>query len=238
MLRKLTLFFCAALFSAQLFAAASVADFNADVNSSETTPTLTFPDTVTAGQTVWAFLCVDTALNSEPTWPGGWTSFDRENHGTVGMDSAWLEAVGDEDGTTFDVTIPSADVSSYVIFAISDAEDPGTQAPEQESTNATSGSVTFATLTPTGGEKQYLWLTVMCLEDEGIDTFSTGYGNEGQIGDEVPSNIAWAYRVALGSSESPTPAAPNGADQWASITGAVHPGEIVSSGGVIIRRRR
>lgn len=204
-------------------AAANVGDYSLNQFSATTTPSIGLPSTINPGETLLAVLCVDGPLNSEPTWPMGWTSYARENHGTVAIDLAWLEAVGTEDGTNISVTIPASDNGSYLVFSLDSAEDPDTQAPEIATTNATSGTVTFGTVTPTGGSKDYLFLIAVCSQDQAIDTWSSGYAEGAQIGDGVASALGWAQRTATTTSETPGNATMT-PDQWASVVIAVHPG--------------
>lgn len=194
-----------------------------------TTHTISYPSTVNAGDLL---VCV-AGFDGVPggiTWPSGWNELiDLDSN--VGLGVAWREAVGDEDGSTFDVTVTTGQSGAHIIYRITGAEDPDTQAPEVTSFQDSGFTHNPPANTPTGGSKEYLWIAVSCMnnaEGASFTIFPSGYGNTGTV-DTVGTgsgNVAIAYcdRTNEAASEDPGTFTTDISVNGQNITIAIHPG--------------
>lgn len=144
-------------------------------SSDDTSPfTISRPAGV-SGQLTIVILEVD----GTPTlgWPAGYTSIIDDDHsgGDFKVAVAYHLEDGTE-GTTFDVTSTAAEKWSAIVYSISGAETPATQAPEAASAEE-AGTLTpdgGPNLTPTGGAKDYLWISAVANNGEEADDDTWG----------------------------------------------------------------
>lgn len=171
------------------------------------------------------------------TWPSGWTTLF--NASSDAADDVMSLAYHFGDGTITDNNI-AIDLSASAKYAsiawtIGGAQNPAVQAP-QLSTVAT-GSATepnATTCTPSGGAKDYLWLTIMGMEGEqtGITSYPSGYANghfsTSGTGGAVATNctVAGAYKQANAASDDAGVWNVTGTlDDWTAYTVVIHPGD-------------
>lgn len=201
-----------------------------------TTPVVNLPATIVKGDTIW--VVIRNAAAGAIGWPdANWQEVvDDSPDAAVGQTaSAWKKAVGNEGGTT--ITLSSANGKfAAAAWAVQDAADP-TVTPPEISTVATGTTPTqpnATTATPTGGAKDYLWLTFFTMEGEatGITGYpsnytlgQSGFANSG-TGGAVTTNaiVAGAARTANAASEDAGAWNIAGTlDDWSAYTVAFHP---------------
>lgn len=167
----------------------------------------------------------------------GWTELLDENV-LNGMFVAYRWADGTE-GASVTFTSSAANRAAHLSFRISGAVNPATQAPELSAVNTgTSNAPDPNSLSPTGGAKDYLWITFFGLnaagEEADDDTWcnnaATNYGNllqksSGTGGTNVGAYLAASRRTNNATSEDAV--WPTGStDQalgWRAYTLAIHP---------------
>ncbi len=201
--------------------------------SEETSVTASHTVTLPAGVISGELLIVVFAMNTAETvvWPGSWLEFATRAQNNAKYAAAWLEATGGE--TSITVTTTGTDTtSSHASLRISGAADPDTQPPEALDAGTTSAAPDPPSLTPTGGEKDYLWI-VACNSRNGadVDGFPTSYINDQTLGNN-PS-VATAERTLTASVEDPDAFSIDISRDWCAATIAVHPGGI--PGAIIIQ---
>lgn len=198
------------------------------------TPALNLPSGIQQNDLLLGFFRV--AVAGAIGWPTGWTELvDASPDGADDQLSiAWKRAEGTESGT-ISLTCTSGKFAG-IIYRISGAADPHVRAPET-STVATGTSPTepnATTVTPTGGSKDYLFVTWYSMEGEqtGITAYPANYthGQSGFVnsgtGGAVTSNVtmAAAGRQLTASSEDAGAWDVTGTlDDWSAYTVAVHP---------------
>ncbi len=164
----------------------------------------------------------------------GWTELVDENQAS-GAFCAWRTCDGTE-GTTTTFTSSASTKSATIVYEISgqSAVAPQISAVASASTNAPDPN----SLTPTGGAKDYLWITWFVMgqaseeadDDTWVNNAATGYGSLLQktsavAGTNIGAAVASCHRTNNAASEDAVwPAAST--DQtitWRSFTVAVHP---------------
>ena len=122
-----------------------------NIDSSSSSHVITMPSGIQAGDLLIIIFDHD---STAPTYTlTGWTQlFDEEIFALNEMECYWKEAVGSD---TLTVTVSPANTGNYNIYRISGAIDPDTQPPE----HAVVQSSNPPSLSPTGGSKDYLWIT-------------------------------------------------------------------------------
>jgi len=204
--------------------------------SASTTPVVTLPATINAGDTI--FVVFRSAVAGAVGWPDAtWTElFDASPDGADDqMAAAWKKATGTEGGTTITLSSGNGKFCAYAA-AILDAADPTVLPPELSTaaTGTTPNQPDATTCTPTGGSKDYLWTTFFGMEGEqtGITTYPTNYtlnqsglANSG-TGGLTSTNVtmAAASRQATAASEDAGVWAVAGTlINWTAYTIAFHP---------------
>lgn len=210
------------------------------VTAAATPAVINLPATVNADDVLIVFL--RSASSGTHTYPGDWTVIKQV--GTPDQTSvAYKQAVGNEDGTTINVTITSSKYAA-LSWSIAGATCVTTQAPEI-SAGGSGSSLTPDpdTVTPTGGAKDYLWLAMFAEEGENtLSTYPTNYPNNNitantGAGGATTTNciVGGAKRNDLNAaSEDPgvfTLTSVTGADDYRAYTIAVHPGTGASCSG-------
>ena len=194
-----------------------------------TSHTVSLPSGIVAGNLLIVVFTVDATT---VTFPAGWTVFAAQDSVLTveRMEIAYRLADGSE-GSTITVTTSTAEESTHASFRILGAEDPGTQPPEAE---MATGAAALATptiqppsITPTGGEKNYLFIVVAGIPTPPAITAvgkPAGYENLQLEDGGAAYNTLTAERARLTSSESPTQWTVNGVHaEWMTFTVAVHP---------------
>lgn len=216
-----------------------------------TTHTVNLPSGIAAGDLL--LILFATVGNTTPT-ASGWdsTTIVRINPGgsTHFLEFLFKKATGSE-GASVSVSTGAASVrSASIAYRISGAIDPAAQAPERSTTvQGTSTAPNAATVTPTGGSKDFLFLTMFVQEGEEADddTWVTGtpsgYSNLlqktcGTAGSAAANvQLASAQKQATASSEDAGAFTTAQSLDWAAITLAIHPASAVSLPATDRRRR-
>lgn len=167
--------------------------------------------------------------------PAGWTMLILNNTADASDDttSIWYRQADGTEGATVTVNGTASSKFTSVSLRISGHSNPATQAPEISAVaTGTSVSPNSLSLSPTGGAKDYLWLTMAAYEGEQTDppTFPTNYtlgqvaassGTAGVVA--TNSRSASAGRQLNASSEDPGAYTISASDDWTAVTIAVHP---------------
>ena len=164
-------------------------------------------------------------------FPGaGWNSFGNSTATLTDMRCFWKKALGTESGTTISfVSFASpGDLEwSGIIYRFTGAADPDTQPPEaamsfQDSDTSTK---TSPSLTPTGGAKDYTWITAFVHRDQGtISGYPTNYiNNVYNLENAYASMSGYADRELNASSEDPGDFTTSLSADYSACTIAIHP---------------
>ena len=204
--------------------------------AAETTSPITYPATISAGALL---ICIfRSAAAGAIGWAAGWNELveDSSDASDDVTAIAWRAAVGDEDGTTFNVTHGSGKATA-IVYSIIGAAPPAVQ-PPQLSTVAvgTRVSPNPTTCTPTGGAKDYLWLWLGGWENEQtspptgtplnyINPIGASTGTVGVVA--LNCRVASAQRNLNAASEDPPLWTISVSDDWSAWTMAIHPATIV-----------
>lgn len=122
-----------------------------------------------SGQLTIAILAVDGIPSL--TWPSGYnvivTESEAGNDWTLSIAYRWEDGT---EGTTFDVTSSASEKWAAIVYSISGAENPSTQAPEAtQFEGAASTTPDPPSITPTGGSKDYLFIVAVLQNGEEAD---------------------------------------------------------------------
>lgn len=163
----------------------------------------------------------------------GWTEVVDEN--SANGITIWARQSDGTEGASVTFTSSASTRSAHISYQIAFAQNPGTQLPEL-STVATGTSTTpnATTVTPTGGARSYLWITMFgsAGEEADDDTWVTGtptnYGNLlqkacGTVGTNLGGLIGAAYRINDAASEDAGAFTMAVSAAWRAYTIAVHP---------------
>ena len=196
-------------------------EFSADVTSH----TVTLPSGIISGDLILLFFAAD----GFPfvTWPAGYTEILDFAPGLgPTLSVAYRQADGTE-GANITVTTDNAERSAHIVYRISGQINPSIQAPEVSTgASGTSTAPNPASLTPTGGAKNYLWVA-SCGSDgiATVDGFPTNYINGLNVNGTVSTacSIGSAERDLNATSEDPGTFTLNISEGWVAATVAVHP---------------
>lgn len=211
-----------------------------DGNVADATATINLPATRQAGDILFVvFRC---AVAGAVGWPANWQElFDASADGADDqMAAAWKKVDGTE-GSTIDLTNGNGKFAA-IAYCIAGAIDPAVQPPEL-STVATGASTTpnATTCTPTGGAKDYLWLTFTGREGEATlpPTYPTNY-SVAQLtatsgsGAAVTTNVRVSGAIRTDNNAASEDAGDwtfSDSEDWTAYTIAFHPGVPVASPG-------
>lgn len=139
-----------------------------DGSAAATSHAVNLPATVSAGALLIIVGRVSVA-GAVAVTGGGWTITQDSSDGSDDV-TFWMYrdtlAAGTEDGSTITVTHGSGKLSA-VSFSITGAESPATRSPEASTVAVGTGTAPNATTcTPTGGAKDYLWITAHGADGE------------------------------------------------------------------------
>src|SRR5678815_5073935 len=158
------------------------------------TPVVNLPATIARGDTI--VVIFRNAAAGAIGWPdANWIELvDASDDGSVGQSGiAYKKAVGNEGGTTITLSSGNGKFAS-VSYAIQDAADPTVRPPELSTVAVgTVGQPDATTCTPTGGAKDYLWLTFFTMEGE--QTGITSYPANFTLGQSGLANSGTAAAV-------------------------------------------
>lgn len=195
-----------------------------------TTPTDTqthvidYPATVDPGDLlILIFVCDD----NETVTCSAFTEIYNEDSGPQGptLYVGWRDAVGDEDGTTFTVTTGSNESSCAYVFRISGAADPSTSPPEAsiEGTGSSTNPNSLS-LTPTGGSKDYLWISGAGNDDDDdVTGYPSNMADNNQYIQTTSVTLGIATEEATAASFDPAAFTIAATESWQAVTIAVHP---------------
>lgn len=202
-----------------------------------------FDSAPTAGNTLILVTAID-GSQTQDTDPTGFTLLNYVSHtgGNVSGGVWWKKATGTgEDSGTLSWTSGGNERSAHVLFEISGAADPTVTVPEETNAEGTTTSdADSPTITPTGGPKDFLYLSVACIDRGNREPtgFPSGYGDTGTQG--TPSSTAngaslgWGALGILASSSTDPGAFSHGNDEWVAFTIAIHPAPAVGSADAIM----
>jgi hypothetical protein len=152
--------------------------------TASTSHTVSLPASIASGNLL---IVVIAAVDGTTTFSAtGWTVGSTNTMTGATHTTAWLYKKADgTEGTTFTLTSSNSCRSAEVSYRISGAEDPATQVP-QSTTASTTGNAVLnnpGANSPTGGSKDYLWISCFGQEGEEADddtwvsTWNTSFTN-------------------------------------------------------------
>lgn len=213
------------------------------ITSAASSTAVSYPATISASSLLVCVFAPDQTAGPG-SFPGDWTKFADAGGADTGQTLSiwWKTAAGTEDGSTFTVTHNSTKTAA-IVYSITGAADPSTRAPEASTaatdSTATSAAPDPASLTPTGGTKDYLWLAAAVIEGEQTNppTYPTNYGSNqltrttGVAGGPGGNLLlSCATRNLNASSEDPGAYTFSGAGKWSAFTAAIHPAATPATG--------
>ncbi len=141
---------------------------------SSTSHTVNLPAGVAAGDILIVFLQTSSTITGPVVFPAGWTGlYSHAGASSAHSAAGWRKATGGE--STVVLTTPDNARSTHNSYRISGAADPETdQAPEA----AVNTGANPPNVTPTGGAKDYLWLTFNGAITTGNAAPPTNYTDE------------------------------------------------------------
>jgi hypothetical protein len=170
--------------------------------------------------------------------PAGWVQFHHNGHADNTLSThIWIYKQADGSESTslsFTVSHSGTRVAS-ICYRIAGHEDPSVQAPQVSAvaTNPSGQSTTSGSppsLSPTGGEKDYLWFATICFNTNttGAVTGPSNYTDlqniaAAQQGSSNGPRICSARRERTASSENPGNFTWESSTRWQAVTIAVHP---------------
>lgn len=197
--------------------------------SDSTSWVVTMPSGIAAGDLLIAIIGSDsnTSVSSWATTAStAWVEMRDGFGGSVTAACAYKEADG---GGTDDLTINIAHSQrgGVIVYRISGHADVGTQAPEARGQNSgTSTTPDPASHTPTGGAKDYLWITYAAMNGgDTITSYPTNYSDTGQAlaPTGVGASISYGSRELNAASEDPGVFTFPNSENWMCGTIAIHP---------------
>jgi len=205
----------------------AVAATNTSVNNTNgTSHTVNLPSGISSGNLLIVIFGFRGGTNQTITWPSGYASFFRADQSTnVGVAAAYRQADGTE-GTTITVTTSANARTSHNSYRITGAADPAVRAPESINSNGNNANPNPASLTPTGGAKDFLWIALE-VNNAGTTTITgwpTSYtGGIQANGSSQNSTTGSAVRQLNAASEDPGTFTISSSIAWAAGTLVVHP---------------
>lgn len=198
--------------------------------------TVSRPAGVNGQLTIVLFTC-----DGEPSlsWPSGYTSLGSTSGGGFTFGAAYRLEDGTE-GTTFNISSTVGGFSekwAAIVYSISGAESPATQAPELTLATGTASNPNPPANTPTGGAKDYLWIAAGAMDGEEADddtwanTPPTGYTpspprqKTSDIAGGPTSNVSLcsAEQQLNAASENPATFSLDVGKDWVAFLIAIHP---------------
>ena len=213
-----------------VFAALSITSVATSTdNGEDVTQTLTLPATIAADDLILCSMGTDGVATH--SWPGLWAEIQDTQNSQVSASTAWLKAVGTEDGTTINVTTSVAETAIAKCWAI-DGWDQA--APEIAVATGQSASADPPNIAPAGGTDDYLYLALGVQDGTRTVTgFPAGYSNTGSVvgGGSVATMGFGDLLIASSAAEDPSTFTFNVTDFWIATTIAVSPAAAGGGGG-------
>ena len=208
--------------------------------------TVSLPASIASGDLLIVFFGYAVANGTVTVgWPNEGTDWielfqvEQATGGNTGLSVAWRDADGGE-GASITVTSAVTTRSTHVAYRISGAEDPSTQAPEYTTSVGSNQDPfeTAASLTPTGGAADFLWLAGGSSSHGGDDPAASDYTaySTSYTGGFLANNTGTisGSRCITGSARRELNASSESPSQWThtesaiaecvSATVAIHPG--------------
>src|SRR5262245_33152683 len=214
--------------------------FTTNGTTASTTQTFSIPDNGGTGTVAGdLYICIHRSAAASATngtiYPAGWNKLTDNSTDTANdrTSIAWYKATGAEGGSpSVTVTVDTSAKYTTIWWSIRNAAAPAVT-PPQLSTIATGNSTApnATTCTPTGGAKDYLWITVFGITGETAVPGSapSGYSNlrtanSGTAG-AITTNcvVAGASRTNNATNEDAAAWSVATGDLWQAFTIAVHP---------------
>ena len=192
--------------------------------SSSISHVVNMPAGVTSGDLL--VIIFGTRASRTITEPSGWTKLSQSAGSNTSLAVIYKKSDGTE-GADETVTLSANAWAAWETYRITGAVDPASQAPEAAyafaDVDESSGDP--PSLTPTGGAKDYLWLTVAFKrDDDEVTTFPANYVNTGfERTASTPAALGFAERTVNASSEDPGVFSWAQAADWTAVTIAIHP---------------
>ena len=218
----------------QLMASPSIVQIKASVDETDTTTqtVTTFDSAPTSGNLLILIGAID-GNSGYSSNPDGWTLIQYDTDGASNISAAvfYKISAGNETGDTETYEMGGSQRSANVLYELSGAEAPATQAPEVVANFAEGASTTPdpASFSPTGGSKDYLWIAFASMDrgDSAATGYPSGYSNTGTLGTVGTASggatIAYASKASTAASEDPG-AFTVPSTEWVSAVIAIHPG--------------
>lgn len=201
-------------------------------SAASASPVVNLPTGIVSGDLL--IVLFRTAIGSSGVgWPAGWTEL-VESIADASDDAQAIgyRQAGASEPATISLTTASAKFAA-IAYRISGAANPANQAPQVSAVaTGTSATPDPASLTPTGGAKDYLWLWLGGWEGEQTSppagnptNYATPLGADSGTGGAIPTNVrvASARRSINAASEDPGSWTISVSDDWTAWTLAVHP---------------
>ena len=193
---------------------------NTSFESATTTPTISLPSGIVAGDLL--IIALDIGGSKTVTdWDvtKDFTEIVQDTETTRATLAVAYRIADGTEGATVDVTINSADTSSHVSYRISGA---GGSAPEGTIAKASSGSADPPSLTPSWGLRKTLWLAMKASKNNASSVdpsnYTDGIGTNSGSEDEIRS----AVRELEAASEDPGVFTMD-SEAWVAATIAIEP---------------
>jgi hypothetical protein len=188
--------------------------------------TVTMPATIAANDLIVVLIC---ALTHESTVTpnGSWTLLSTQsNTRNVAL---WLNAVGNEDGTSVAVaTMNSTAVSANAAFIVTGHADPAVSPPVSSTKANDAGASTTPdppSFSPTYGSREYLWIAWACVDqDPTTSAYPTGYADNQTRYTYTSANFettTFATKVATATSDDPSTFTMSESQFWSARTLAI-----------------
>ena len=207
-----------------------------DTSGTGTTVAVNLPLVVPPGDIL--LVLVRCAAAGAISWPdASWNElFDASPDASVGQVAAtWKRAQGTEGGTTITITKGSGGKVAAIAYSIRDAADPLIRPPEISTvaTGTSAAQPNATAVTPTGGSKDYLFITTYLMEGEqtGVTSYPASY-TLGQLFANTGTAGAVTVNATVGAAARQLTAASDDAgawtvagtlDDWSAYTIAFHP---------------
>ena len=192
---------------------------------------INMPSTVSANATLAVCLSiVEGGSTVSATWDTGytWTALTSSENGTsaIKQECKATTAVGDEDSGTINVALDASEDLQAVAWSIPDAAAIGTSPPEGTATGGGSATPDPASLSPSGGSDDYLWLVHVTYQfgDKTFSGYSSGYSGTGELtAGNAAIGSGYEYKQSTASSEDPGTLTLSGSRIYRASTIALYP---------------
>jgi len=190
----------------------------------DSTPDINLPSGIQADDLLIILFRTGSGSGASP--PSGWTELTESLDSGDGTTISYKWADGTESGTVAFSTVSAR--FTGIAFRISGAENPGTQPPEFSTiTTGSDAAPNSGSRTPTGGAKDYLWLSLVAWASGPAVTNRTpptNYSNDTGAGDSSGIvRVLGATRSHNASTENPGAWTIDSSAAWIGWTVAVHP---------------